>query len=128
MNQLVNIIFLFFALLKILPMISDYTSEPMFRKLLLVVVVLGLEFVFDAILKIIKRDKLSITSMLDKSLMNSLLILLGFLLFNDLKESPSIMSKVPGLDKIIDLETTKIIIYILPIILFTTSKCFLKAY
>lgn len=128
MNQLVNIIYLFFALMYILPKISEYAKEPMYKKLFFIVIVFGLEAIFDAFFKLIKKEKITLNSLLDKALMHSLLLLLGLLLFTDLKESPSLMSQIPGLDKIIDLETTKLAIYMIPLIFFTTSKCFLKSY
>ena len=128
MNQLINIIYLFVALKFILPKLGEMTQDPIYSKLLLVVTVLGLETVFDSLNKIIRGNKITLNGILDKSLMNSLLVLLGFLLFNDIKQSESIMSRVPGLSGVIDLITTKLFIMILPIIVFTTSKCFLKQY
>ena len=97
-------------------------------KMLIVVSVLGLEAIFDSITRIIRKKKITINVILDKSLMHALLILLGFLLFNDIKVSQNIMSKIPGLSEIINIKSTKLFIMILPIIIFTTSKCFLKPY
>ena len=128
MNQLINIIYLFAALNFILPMLTEMTQDPIYTKLLIVVTVLGLETIFDALTRIIRKDKITLNGILDKSLMNSLLVLLGFLLFNDIRQSQNIMSKVPGLSNIIDIKTTKLFIMLLPIIVFTTSKCFLKPY
>ena len=128
MNQLINIIYLFAALNFILPMLTEMTQDPIYTKLLIVVTVLGLETIFDALTRLIRKDKITLNGILDKSLMNSLLVLLGFLLFNDVRQSQNIMSKVPGLSSIIDIKTTKLFIMLLPIIVFTTSKCFLKPY
>tara|TARA_B100000161_G_C33530565_1_gene405804 strand:- start:363 stop:749 length:387 start_codon:yes stop_codon:yes gene_type:complete len=128
MNQLVNIIYLFTSLYFLLPQVSNITNEPIYLKLLVVILSLGLEVVFDCINRFIRKEKIKFSDVLDKSLMHSLLVLLGFLLFNDIKDSPNLINKVPGLSQIIDVETTKILIMVVPIIAFTTSKCFLKAY
>lgn len=128
MNQLINIIYLFIALTFILPKITEMTQDPIYTKMLIVVSVLGLEAIFDSITRIIRKEKITINVILDKSLMHALLILLGFLLFNDIRVSQNIMSKIPGLSEIINIKSTKLFIMILPIIIFTTSKCFLKPY
>ena len=128
MNQLINIIYLFAALNFILPKLTEMTQDPIYTKLLIVVAVLGLETIFDALSRIIRKEKITLNNILDKSLMHSLLVLLGFLLFNDIRQSRSIMSKIPGLIGVIDIQSTQLVIMLLPIILFTTSKCFLRPY
>ena len=60
--------------------------------------------------------------------MNALLILLGFLFYSDLQEVSDVVNKIPGLSELLKVKEAKVIIMILPIFLFTTSKCFLKAY
>ena len=128
MNELLNIIYLFFTLGVALPKISELTKNPLYIKLLIIVAVLGLETIFDAISRIINQKKLSIVKILDKSLMNGLLVLLGFMLFSDLQEISEVVNMIPGFSELLKVKEAKVIVMILPILLFTTSKCFLKAY
>ena len=60
--------------------------------------------------------------------MNGLLVLLGFMLFSDLQEISEVVNMIPGFSELLKVKEAKIIVMILPILLFTTSKCFLKAY
>ena len=131
MNPLLNIIYLAVALFYLMPRIDKYATEPITNKLLFVVVALGLQVIFDLIVKLIKRKGnpfKNFSQTIDRSLMKSLLLLLGVLLYNDAKESPAIVEKIPGLKTLLSLPSSKIIFVLIPLFVITTGKCFLKPY
>ena len=86
---------------------------------------------FDQV-EILERKKKSITEnfrlTFDVSIMSSLLVLLGYMLANDIKENPDILKLVPGLEEIISSRLTTLIFMATPFIVIKTSKCFLKTY
>ena len=128
MNQLINIIYLSALLYYFLTEVESLTQEPLFKKIYILVAVLCAELIFDLIMTYLRKDKLSFISLFDKSLIHALLVLLGKLLYDDIKGSPSIMAQIPGLTQAIQSKEIQVVIMIVPIIFFTTSKCFLRPY
>lgn len=129
MNPLINIAYLGTILYYILPRIYDYTKEPMLIKIQFVVIGLVSQIIFNLIVKLIKKEEIKIKKIykeLDTSLMKGLLILLGFMLYNDVKTSPNIMNTIPGLTQIINNRIINVIIMLIPLFVVITGKCLLK--
>jgi hypothetical protein len=132
MNPLLNIIYLGTSLFFIIPKLDKLFPEPLYNKLVFVVVCIGLQSIFEFInRKFIKKEKkiLSlIASVFERSIMKSLILLLGFLLFKDIKNSPSITQKIPIIGSLVNLEGGNIIFILLPTFIILTSKCLLTPY
>ena len=130
MNPLLNLIYICVTYYFLLPKIYEYSDNTLIRQGAIVISALVLQLIFHSIIKIIKRKSFTqdFGKLRDVSIMNSLLIFLGFLLVNDIKESPELLSYLPGLDQIISSRLTTIIFMVIPFIFMKTSKCFLKTY
>ena len=130
MNPLLNLLYLCFSYYFLLPKINEYSENPLMRQGIILVSALVLQVVFHSIIKIIKKKKITedFKKLRDVSVMNSLLIFLGYLLVNDIKESPDMLAAVPGLELIISSKLTTILFMVIPFIFMKTSKCFLKTY
>ena len=132
MNPLLNIIYLGTSLFFIMPKLDQFFPEPLYNKLGFVVVCIGLQFVFEFInRKFIKKEKKLlqlIGSIIERSIMKSLVLLLGLLLFKDIKNSPSITQKVPFISNLTNLKGANVIFILLPTFLIITSKCLLTPY
>ncbi len=132
MNPLLNIIYLGTSLFFIMPKLDQFFPEPLYNKLGFVVVCIGLQFVFEFInRKFIKKEKKLlqlIGSVIERSIMKSLVLLLGLLLFKDIKNSPSISQKVPFISNLTNLKGSNVIFILLPTFLIITSKCLLTPY
>ena len=129
MNPLINIAYLGTILYYVLPRIYDYTKEPMLIKIQFVVIGLVSQIIFNLIVKLIKKEEIKIKKIhkeLDTSLVKGLLILLGFMLYNDIKTSPRIINLIPGLTQIIDNRIINVIIMLMPLFVVITGKCLLK--
>ena len=111
-----------------MPHILKYSDNPIKFKLLFVVSCIGLEVVFKFIVTLINKKKSKISQIIESSLLRSLVILLGFLLYNDFKYNPQLLSKVPGLSELIDNKIVQIVFYMTPTVLMTISSCLLRAY
>lgn len=132
MNPLLNIIYLGTSLFFIMPKLDQFFPEPLYNKLGFVVVCIGLQFVFEFInRKFIKKEKKILSligSVIERSIMKSLVLLLGLLLFKDIKNSPSITQKVPFISNLTNLKGANVIFILLPTFLIITSKCLLTPY
>ena len=130
MNPLLNLLYICFSYYFLLPKINDYTENPLMRQGIVLVSALVLQVVFHSIIKVIKKKKISedFKKLRDVSVMNSLLLFLGYLLVNDIKESEDMLAAVPGLELIISSKLTTILFMVIPLIFMKTSKCFLKTY
>ena len=129
MNQLVNIIYLGVAFYFILPYILQKSGNAIFAKVLFVAAGVVLQIIFDTLNSFINKKKIefrNLHKLLDKPLMKSLLLLLGFMLFNDIKASPDIMNKIPGLSQVIDSRIVTVIFIMAPLFLIITGKCLLR--
>ena len=130
MNPLLNLMFMSVALYFILPHLDNYALEPLYNKLLFVVVTVGLQSVFEIIVKVFKKENLfqDIGTTIERSLSKSILLLLGLLLFKDIKNSPSIIQRVPMIGSIVAISGSELIFIMFPSLLMLTSKCLLKPY
>lgn len=132
MNPLLNIIYLGISLFYIMPKLDQFFPEPLYNKLAFVVLCIGLQSIFEFInRKFIKKEKkiLSlISSIFERSIMKSLILLLGLLLFKDIKNSPNITQKIPFIGNFIKLKGSNVIFILLPTFLIITSKCLLTPY
>lgn len=132
MNPLLNIIYLGTALYFIMPKLDELYPEPLHNKLLFVVVCVGLQVIFEFIVrKFLKNEKNIVSligSVVERSLMKSLILLLGLLLFKDIKNSPSITEKFPILGDLINIKGANIAFILLPTFVILTSKCLLTPY
>lgn len=130
MNPLLNLIYICFSYYYLLPKINEYSDDPLTKKGIILGSALVLQIVFHSMIKIIKKKKITedFKKLRDVSVMNSLLLLLGYLLVNDIKESPEMLEAVPGLDLIISSRLTTILFMVIPFVFMKTSKCFLKTY
>lgn len=129
MNQLVNIIYLGAAFYFSLPYILQKAGNPIFAKVLFVAAGVVFQLVFDILNNFIARKKMELKKMhqmLDKPLMKSLLLLLGFMLYTDIKASPEIMNRIPGLSQIINGRIVTIVFIMAPLFLIITGKCLLR--
>lgn len=130
MNPLLNIIFMSVALYFILAQIDKFAPEPLYNKLLFVIITVGLQMIFEMIVKFIKKESLfqNIGKTLERSLSKSILLLLGLLLFKDVKNSPSIIQRFPMIGGIVAIPGSELIFIMFPTVLLLTSKCLLKPY
>ena len=130
MNPLLNLMFMSVALYFILPHLDKYALEPLYNKLLFVVVTIGLQSIFEIIVKLVKKENLlqGVGTIVERSLSKSILLLLGLLLFKDIKNSPSIIQKVPMIGTIVAIAGSELIFIMFPTLLMLTSKCLLKPY
>ena len=130
MNPLLNIIFMSTGLYFLLPQIDKYAPEPLYNKLLFVVVTVVLQLIFEAIVKIVKKEGifLNIGKNVERSLSKSILLLLGLLLFKDIKNSPSIVQRFPLIGGMVGVAGAEILFIMFPTLLMLTSKCLLKPY
>lgn len=130
MNPLFNLLYICFSYYFLLPKINEISENPLMKQGMILVSALLLQLVFHSIVKVFKNKKLTenFNKLRDVSIMNSLLVLLGYLLVNDIKNSPEMLEMVPGLEEIISSRLTTILFMIIPFILVKTSKCFLKTY
>lgn len=130
MNPLINLIYICLTFYYILPHINTYTENHIMQKVMILVIALSLQLVFHTIVKLIKKKSITenFRQTFDVSVMSSLLVLLGYLLANDIKENPDILKLVPGLEEIISSRLTTLIFMATPFIFVKTSKCFLKTY
>ena len=130
MNPLLNIIFMSVALYFILPHIDRFAPEPLYNKLLFVIITVGLQIIFGMIVKMVKKESLfeDIGKIVELSLSKSILLLLGLLLFKDVRNSPSIIQKFPMIGGIVAITGSELIFVMVPTLLMLTSKCLLKPY
>ena len=130
MNPLLNIIFMSVALYFILPHIDRFAPEPLYNKLLFVIITVGLQIIFGMIVKIVIKESLfeDIGKIVELSLSKSILLLLGLLLFKDVRNSPSIIQKFPMIGGIVAISGSELIFVMVPTLLMLTSKCLLKPY
>ena len=135
MNPLLNLFYICFSYYFILPKLDKYSDgpnspDPLIKKGIILGSALLLQVVFHSLTKIIKKKKITedFKKLRDVSVMTSLLIFLGYLLVNDIKESPEMLGLVPGLDSIISSRLVTILFMVIPFIFMKTSKCFLKSY
>lgn len=130
MNPLLNIIFMSVALYFILPQIDKFAPEPLYNKLLFVIITVGLQMIFEMIVKFIKKESLfqNIGKTLERSLSKSILLLLGLLLFKDVKNSPSIIQRFPMIGGLVAIPGSELIFVMFPTVLLLTSKCLLRPY
>ena len=129
MNQLINIVYLGTAFYFLLPLIIEKAGNAIYTKVLFVAAGVVLQLVFDILNKFITKKKMNfkkIHKMLDKPLMKSLLLLLGFMLLSDIKVSPNIINRIPGLDQVINSRIVTIIFIMTPYFLIITGKCLLR--
>jgi len=118
------------ALYFILPHIDRFAPEPLYNKLLFVIITVGLQIIFGMIVKIVKKESLfeDIGKIVELSLSKSILLLLGLLLFKDVRNSPSIIQKFPMIGGIVAISGSELIFVMVPTLLMLTSKCLLKPY
>ena len=130
MNPLLNIIFMSTGLYFLLPQIDKYAPEPLYNKLLFVVVTVVLQLIFEAIVKIIKKEGvfLNMGKNIERSLSKSILLLLGLLLFKDIKNSPTIIQRFPLIGGMVGVAGSEVLFIMFPTLLMLTSKCLLKPY
>ena len=130
MNPLLNIIYMSIALFFILPNMNKYAPEPLYNKLLFVVIAVVLQCIFELIVKYFKGEKLfsKLGKLFERSLSKSILLLLGLLLYKDIKNSPSISTNSPLIGAIINIPSSEVIFVMVPTLLMLTSKCLLKPY
>ena len=58
--------------------------------------------------------------------MKSLLLLLGLMLYTDIKSSSELLNKIPGLSEVINNNGVSVIFIILPLFVVITGKCLLR--
>jgi|UniRef100_A0A6C0IT18 hypothetical protein len=126
MNQLVNIIYLATGVYFGLPRLFQYSENPIIRKVLFVASGLILQLLFDILNNIIKKEKIKLYKIIDKPLMKSLLLLLGLMLYTDIKSSSELLNKIPGLSEVINNNGVSVIFIILPLFVVITGKCLLR--
>jgi hypothetical protein len=126
MNQLVNIIYLATGVYFGLPRLFQYSENPIIRKVLFVVSGLVLQLLFDILNNVIKKEKIKLHKIIDKPLMKSLLLLLGLMLYTDIKSSSELLNKIPGLSEVINNNGVTVMFIILPLFVVITGKCLLR--
>jgi len=126
MNQLVNIIYLATGVYFGLPKLFQYSENPITRKILFVVGGIILQLLFDILNNVIKKEKIKLHKIIDKPLMKSLLLLLGLMLYSDIKTSSELLNKIPGLSDVINNNCVSVIFIIFPLFVVITGKCLLR--
>lgn len=135
MNHLVNLVFLWIALYLSLPLIKNCGPNGCYDKLILVVVVLGLQSLFHVISRslINKNNKKPlfayIKETLNVSLMKGSLVLLGYLIFMDLTDGESdLLRQLEESTTLLNERTLEVSTMLLPTFVLTGFKCFLAPY
>lgn len=135
MNHLVNLVFLWIALYFSLPLIKNCGPNGCYDKLVLVVVVLGLQSLFHVISRslINKNNKKPlfayIKETLNVSLMKGCLVLLGYLIFMDLTDGESdLLRQLEESTTLLNERTLEVSTMLLPTFVLTGFKCFLAPY
>jgi len=126
MNQLVNIIYLAIGVYFGLPKLFQYSENPITRKVLFVIGGIILQSLFDILNNVIKKEKIKLHKIIDKPLMKSLLLLLGLMLYSDIKTSSELLNKIPGLSDVINNNGISVIFIIFPLFVVITGKCLLR--
>lgn len=129
MNKLIDLVYIFFCLYYFIPIMNKLFIELKYNsitsKVFFVIVVFSMEIIFYTIMKYLRKNKINILDLMNTSLMNTILYLLGFSLIEDLNND---------IDKFINTNNKeftyliKIMIIITPNLLFSILKPLLKPY
>ena len=129
MNKLIDLVYIFFCLYYFIPIMNKIFIELKYNnitsKVFFVIVVFSMEIIFYTIMKYLRKNKINILDLMNTSLMNSILYLLGFSLVEDLNND---------IDKFINTNNKeftyllKVMIIITPNLLFSILKPLLKPY
>jgi len=126
MNRLLNIIYLWFGLFYTLPIVNNYSdNNPIYQKLYLLIAVISLQVVFKFLSNVINKKRNKLVKLINNSIYKSLLVLLGFLIYQDIKLSPNLTNNIPGLSNIIDNSWVEVSLLITPIFIAGTMECLL---
>ena len=129
MNKLVDLIYIAICLYYLIPIfnkiLKDMNFDDRYQKIFFIVSVLFLEIIFYTTSKYLRKHKIDFISLLDITLVNSLLYLLGFCLVNDLYEE--INQYIESTNKDFTY-LIKILFIISPNLIFSIIKPLLKLY
>lgn len=129
MNQLFNIIYLLFSLYYLMPIIETMSKGNMiYLKLYIVATTITLQSLFHVISRYINKKGIKLNEILDIGIFRGLLVLFGYMLYQDIGRSPNVMNKIPGLINVIEENWTQIIFMITPVIILAGTKCFFEPY
>jgi len=107
-----------------LPLIGSFTKEPIIQKLVFLSAMFVVHFVFYIINNITtkKENRKKPVEMLNKSTLNSFILLFGLLLYYDLDDSESLISLLPNIKNVYSKKWFIILSIITPSIIFNLSK------
>ena len=128
MNSLINLIVLWVVLYFTLENIIENNQNPFMRKMYLVVIVLATQMIYRTFLHIAKLNKdknFNILDKIDESFNRSLLVLLGYMILNDLSGSTNLISRIEGLSVLIKLDWFKVLFITIPYFAYSIIKCLL---
>ncbi len=129
MNKLIDLIYIAICLYYLIPIfnkvLKDMSFDDKYQKIFFIVSVLFLEIIFYTTSKYLRKHKIDFVSLLDITLVNSLLYLLGFCLVNDLDKE--INQYIESNNKDFTY-LVKILFIISPNLIFSIIKPLLKLY
>lgn len=129
MNKLIDLIYIAICLYYLIPIfnkvLKDMSFDDKYQKIFFIVSVLFLEIIFYTTSKYLRKHKIDFVSLLDITLVNSLLYLLGFCLVNDLDKE--INQYIESSNKDFTY-LVKILFIISPNLIFSIIKPLLKLY
>lgn len=129
MNKLIDLIYIAICLYYLIPIfnkiLKDMNFDDKYQKIFFIVSVLFLEIIFYTTSKYLRKNKIDFISLLDITLVNSLLYLLGFCLVNDLDNEINKYIESGNKDFTY---LVKILFIISPNLIFSIIKPLLKLY
>ena len=124
MNLLIYYVSICISIFMGLPLIGSFTKEPIIQKLVFLSAMFVVHFVFYIINNITtkKENRKKPVEMLNKSTLNSFILLFGLLLYYDLDDSESLISLLPNIKNVYSKKWFIILSIITPSIIFNLSK------
>ncbi len=130
MNKLLDLIYISLVFYLLLPFFINFTEKYEVNestiKVLFLVIILFLEILFYSSSKLIFKNKINVTKMIDMTLQNSLFYLLGYSLFIDYSEEIIQFTESNFGSSFVTFSTIGMIIA--PQIGYTIIRSFLKPY
>ena len=112
-----------------MPIIETMSKGNMiYLKLYIVATTITLQSLFHVISRYINKKGIKLNEILDIGIFRGLLVLFGYMLYQDIGRSPNVMNKIPGLTNVIEENWTQIIFMITPVIILAGTKCFFEPY
>lgn len=128
MNSLINLIVLWIVLYFTLENIIEKDQNPYMKKVYLVGIVLATQLIYRTILHIAKLNKnknFNILDRIDESFNRSLLVLMGYMILNEVQTSNILSTRIEGLNTLTQLYWFRILFITMPYFIYSIVKCLL---